>query len=47
MPAETLKGASLHGEMAYSDCLLTKNILKEVWEWLRELSTMFKRRTRH
>src|SRR5260370_38630104 len=41
MPAETLNGASLHDEMAYPDCLLTKNSLKDVWEWLSELSTMF------
>jgi hypothetical protein len=41
MPAETLNGTSLHDEMAFSDCLLTKNILKDVWEWLSELSTMF------
>jgi hypothetical protein len=41
MTAETLNGASLHDEMAYSGCLLTKNSLKEVWEWLSELSTMF------
>ena len=41
MTAETLNGASLHDEMAYPDCLLTKNSLKDVWEWLSELSTMF------
>jgi len=41
MTAETLNGASLHDEMAYSDCPMTKNSLKEVWEWLSELSTMF------
>ncbi len=41
MTAETLNGASLHDEMTYSDGLLTKNSLEEVWEWLSELSTMF------
>ena len=32
MPAEILNGASLHDEMVYLDCRLTKNSLKEVWD---------------